>query len=148
MNVGHICTRNVHTARSIDTVRQAAAAMRDWNVGTVVVLDKRDKPLGILTDRDIATKITAEGRDPRDVTVEEIMTLRPDTIGEDAPLEFALARMRSNGCRRLPVTNAGGAVVGIVSLDDVLRVMADEMAQVARLLEAEAPRTVHGTSFL
>ena len=140
MNVGHVCSRHLHTARSIDSARQAAGAMRDHDVGTLVILDQAGKPLGILTDRDIATRVTADGRDPREVMVDEIMTRRLDTIGEDAPLESALAHMRATRCRRLPVTDAAGRVTGLVSLDDVLRALADDLALVARLLERQTPR--------
>jgi CBS-domain-containing membrane protein len=70
------------------------------------------------------------------------MTHAPTTVSEDASIESALSLMRSGRFRRLPVVDAGGNLVGLLSLDDVLILLAEEFTQIGSLLERETPRGV------
>jgi len=140
MSIGRICLRDVHLADVDERVVGVAARMAKRNVGTLVVLDAEKRPQGIVTDRDLVVRVLAAGRDPQATRVGEVMSPAPHVIAESAPIEEALARMRAGGFRRLPVVDAAERLVGIVSLDDVLGLLAEEMVQVGGLLARETPQ--------
>lgn len=94
-------------------VTEAAKLMVRKVVGAVVVLDA-DRLVGIFTERDIAYRVVAEGRDPGATRVAEVMTANPETVEAGKPFGYALHRMQSRGFRHMPVVD-GGKVVGIVS---------------------------------
>jgi len=139
VTIERICQRNLDTAQAVESVRTAAQRMGTRNVGTLVVLDETSRPVGILTDRDVAVRVVGQGRDPYTTSVESVMTENLETVREDVSVEDALRRMRSRGVRRLPVTNRTGDCVGIVSLDDILAYLAKEFAVLSRLLETSTP---------
>jgi len=142
MSVGEICQRAVDTAEAGEEVRAAAQRMRSRNVGSLVILDGEGRPIGIVTDRDLALRVVAEGRSPSEVRVREVMTAAPHTIVEDTSVEDALASMRSFGVRRLPVVDAAGRLVGLVSLQDILALLAQEFGQLSDVIERTSPRSV------
>jgi CBS domain-containing protein len=137
MSVGLICTRSVDLADAEETIQAAAQRMDERNVGTLVILNPAKEPSGILTDRDLVIRALSHDRSPRGTQVSAVMTRNPRTIPEAAPVERALSLMRSVGCRRLPVVGVDGTLVGLVSLDDILSLMAEEFAQVGSLVEKE-----------
>jgi CBS domain-containing protein len=139
MTVAQICQSNVDTASAQESVRTAAQRMGTRNVGTLVVLDELGRPVGILTDRDVAVRVVGQGRDPYTTPVGSVMTRDLETVDAQVSIEDALRRMRSRGVRRLPVTNGDGACLGMVSLDDILAHMVKEFAVLGRLLEASTP---------
>jgi len=139
MTVGLICQRAVDTADALERVQSAAQRMGSRNVGTLIVLDATRRPIGILTDRDIAVRVVGRGRDPFATAVRDVMTGELETVLESSSVEEALKCMRVRGVRRLPVTRASGEIMGVVSLDDILAHLAQEFAVVGRLLEASAP---------
>ncbi len=143
MSVGRICMREVHLAQPGESVFEAARRMRARGVGTLVILDGSAKPVGMVTDRDLALRVVAVAGDARATTVGEVMTEHPRTVSESAPIEAALSLMRSGSCRHLPVVNEDGNLVGIVSLDDILPLLAEEFGLIGGLLEREAPRRAH-----
>ena len=100
------------------TVAEAARAMRDSDIGAVIVLDDGGVTCGIVTDRDITVRAVAEGQDPTTVELSSICSANPSTIAPDASIEEALELMRREDVRRLPVVE-GDQPVGIVSLGDV-----------------------------
>jgi CBS domain-containing protein len=136
MRVGDICTRIVATIGSRENLEAAAASMRERHVGSLVVVDENDRlqPIGLVTDRDIVVKVVSEGLSPRTVTVEEVVAGRPLLVArEDADALDALRTLRRNGIRRLPVVDARGQLVGLVTLDDFLEA---ESAALADMVEA------------
>lgn len=139
MTVGRICVREVDTAEPQETVQAAADRMNARNVGTLVVLSPGGQPLGILTDRDLAVRVVGKGRDPYTTTVGDVMTLFPKTIHEDTPIEQAISLMRSGPFRRLPVVDHSGKLVGMLSIDDILDLLAEEFREIGALLKAERP---------
>ena len=141
MSVGHICTRQIDTAEPKESVVDAARRMHDRQVGTLVVVDERSRPMGLITDRDIAMRIVAAGGDGARTPVSEIMTAMPTVVLEDTSIESALGHMRIGRLRRLPVVNGAGALVGIITLDDILALLAEEFSLIGGLLEREAPHT-------
>ena len=139
MSVGRICTRYVDLADADETVQAAARRMYERQVGTLVILNPAKEPIGILTDRDLVVRVLARGEDPRQAQVGEVMTKDSKTVSERTPIEQALSLMRSGSCRRLPVVGDDGTLVGLVSLDDILSLLAEEFAQVGTLVEKEMP---------
>ena len=142
MSVGRICIREVHLADPEETIQVAARRMNTRNVGTLFVQNRDFQPVGIITDRDVAIRVVGEGLDPAQTTVADVMTKAPDSIYEDAPIETALAHMRSGPYRRLPVVDTEGKLVGVVSLDDILELICEEFAEIRQVLQKESPRSL------
>lgn len=136
MTVGRICSRVVASASSQETIRTAAERMAANEVGTLVVLDATDnaKRVGIVTDRDIVIRCVAAGRDPERSQIAAIMTSPVHTVDEQMPVEEAIQEMAKVGTRRLIVLGASGAPVGVLSLDDVLDLLAEETGAIGRLV--------------
>lgn len=139
MSIGRICQRLVDTADVEETVRVAAQRMAARGVGALVVLDDHRRPIGILTDRDIALRVAGEGLDAGAVTTGEMMTRDLHTVTEEAAIEDSLRLMRRYAVRRLPVVDDDGALVGVVTLDDVLSLLAEELAQMGKIVERSSP---------
>jgi len=138
MSVGRICMREVDTAGPNESALDAARRMRDRQVGTVVVVDDQDRPMGLVTDRDIVTRAVAHGREAARTPLVDIMTPMPTSV-QNTSIESALGHMRVGRLRRLPVVNGSGALVGIVTLDDILALLAEEFSLIGGLLERESP---------
>jgi CBS domain-containing protein len=138
MSVGRICSRDVDTASYDESVLDAAHRMRDRQVGTVVIVDHQ-RPVGILTDRDLTVRVLAAGLDPRRTRVSEVMTPSPTTIREEESIETAVSCMRTGRFRRLPVVGRDGSLLGILALDDVLELVAGELSDIGQLLKRESP---------
>jgi CBS domain-containing protein len=130
------------TAELNDVVSVAAQRMLARNVGTLIVVDKDRRPLGIVTDRDLAVRVLAEGRDPLKATVWEVMSQLPQNAGEEMPIEEAIGIMRRGSFRRLPVVNREGRLVGLISLDDILNLLAEEFGEISILLRKESPESL------
>ena len=142
MSVDRICIREVDTARPNESVADAAERMHERAVGTLVVVNDDERVVGIVTDRDLVSRVLAKGCDPRMTTVREVMTVGPKVIYERTPIESALLTMRAGRFRRLPVLNQNKRLVGLVSLDDILMLLAEEFSQVGRLLKRETPSAI------
>ena len=140
MSIGKICTREVYLAEAEESTYSAAQRMREHSVGTLVVLDKDKKPSGIVTDRDLVMKVIAEGKNPAEVKVSQVMTIHPRTLREDMPIEDGLHMMRGGQFRRLPVVDDKGALQGLVSIDDILELLAEELSQIAKIIESQTER--------
>ena len=140
MSVGRICQREVDLADLDESVQAAAERMHQHTVGVLVILNDAKQPIGIVTDRDLVIRAVAGGKDPYTTPVGHVMTPEPKTVSEDTPIESALSLMRSGGFRRLPVVDHDGRLVGLVTLDDILMLLAEEFADIGKLLERETPR--------
>lgn len=137
MQIGTICTREVICANATTSVSAAARLMRQYHIGDVVVIkDNGDHrvPLGIVTDRDIVLSVVATELDASTITVGDIMGPALVTAIETDDILEAIRRMRSSGVRRMPVVDAQGALTGIVSIDDVIGNMADQMNELTQLI--------------
>jgi CBS domain-containing protein len=107
-----------------ETLVDAASKMRDLDVGSLPICGEDNRLKGVVTDRDIVTRVVADGRNPREVTAGELGAGRPVTIGADDSAEEALRTMAEHQVRRLPVID-GHELVGIVSQADVARELPD-----------------------
>jgi CBS domain-containing protein len=137
MSVGRICTRVTYTATPGESVRQGAKRMAEQGVGSLVVVDEMKRPIGMLTDRDIAVRAVAPGLDPRETTVSEVMSKPVHSVVEDASIESAIRGMAGAAVRRAVVTNAKGKLVGILALDDLLDLLAEEAEAVGALVRSQ-----------
>jgi CBS domain-containing protein len=140
MKVTRIYTRNIISATRSSTLQEAAKLMRDNHVGALLITEDApndDRAVGILTDRDLVVHAIAEQLDPERVTVDEIMTPEIAGIDRDADVHHAMHTMRELGVRRLAVTSEDGAVVGVLSLDDIVDALAVEMSSLAGVIRSE-----------
>lgn len=139
MTIGRICSREVDLAEPRECAQVAAARMNARNVGSLIVINELGKPVGIVTDRDLAIKVLAQGLDPFRTLVGDVMSCCPHAVEEETSIEAAIAMMRSGPFRRLPVVNADGRLVGVLSVDDILEILSDEFSQIGLLLRRENP---------
>jgi CBS domain-containing protein len=118
-SIRDLMTTNPTSVETSTAVVEAARIMKQENVGPVPVVEDGGKLTGILTDRDIALRVVAEGKDPQSTTVGEVMSRDLVTVDPDQPLDEALRLMASHQVRRLPVCEEDGRLVGIVAQADV-----------------------------
>jgi CBS domain-containing protein len=142
MDVASLCRRNVVTVHRSDEITAAAATMRERHVGYLIVAEPdlaegRQRPVGVLTDRDIVVSIVAKDADPRTLRVEDAMTREPVCVKETDSISNALESMRRIGVRRVPVVDALGRLSGVLSLDDILDALSDQLANVAGSIRSE-----------
>lgn len=143
MAVGEICNREVVIAEKTLSVAQAAQLMRTHHVGDLVVVESKggaNHPVGIVTDRDIVVEVVASGVNPDALTVADIMGPEVATVRESEGLYEAMRYMHGKGVRRMPVVNRDGGLVGIITLDDLLGLLAEEMTELAKLVSRERQR--------
>ena len=139
MPVGEICNREVVVAERTTTIVEAARIMRRYHVGDLVVVDEvqgRRVPVGMVTDRDMVVEVIAREQPFASCTVSAIMSATVVCVPETAGVIETIQLMRSHGVRRVPVVDAGGALVGILAADDLLDLLAEELSALARI----APR--------
>jgi CBS domain-containing protein len=145
MSIGNICNRHVSVTYRNVALSEAAKTMREDHIGCLIVVDEGDRrriPLGLLTDRDITITVVARDVDARTLTVEEIMTTNLVTVHEKDGEVEALRTMRRHGIRRLPVVDESGALIGIVTMDDILRFVATELGELAMAIRMEQDREI------
>lgn len=137
MPIGEICSREVIVVQRSDSVLEAPKLMRRHHVGDVVVVDERDGiriPVGLITDRDVVVEIIATELDPGVITVEDIMepdlACARDTTGLFETIQY----MQDRKVRRLPIVDERGALLGILSLDDLLELLSEELVAMAKLV--------------
>jgi CBS domain-containing protein len=143
MAVGEICNRDVVITEKALSVVDAAQLMRTHHVGDLVVVEEkagRRHPVGIVTDRDIVVEVVAAGVNPDALKVGDIMGPEVATVREGEGLFEALRYMRDKGVRRMPVVDGGGGLVGILTLDDLLSLLAEELTELAKLVSRERLR--------
>jgi signal-transduction protein with cAMP-binding, CBS, and nucleotidyltransferase domain len=135
--LSEVINRNVVTVSPTAALSEAAYLMMNEDIGALVVVDGDARPVGIVTDRDLVVSAMAEGINPDEITVEEIMTKDPVTVDEETDLFEMLSVLSENSIRRLPVTR-GIKLVGIVSVDDLIVVVATELVNLAMALSSKS----------
>jgi len=116
-----VMTRNPVTLPDSDSCASAAKAMQQKDIGDVLVLRKDGSACGIVTDRDIVVRAIAQGRDPGRTRLDDVCSHALVSCKEDDSIDDAVELMRKNAVRRLPVLDANGSPVGVVSLGDLAR---------------------------
>ena len=141
MTVGSICKRSVVAVPKGESIVDVAKRMRMLHVGTVIVIEDRKSkhfPVGILTDRDIVLSIVAsEPEHLPSILVRDVINDDLLTAHEGTSLADAVKMMQERGVRRLPIVDHEGVLVGIVTADDVIRFLAEELNQVVQLMNQE-----------
>jgi CBS domain-containing protein len=146
LTAGDLCTRETVVAPRACSLTEAARLMREHHVGSLVIVDERPAgrvPAGVITDRDLVTAVVARDVDVHAMRVEDVMNTEPVVVHEQASLFDALALMRAQGVRRLVVTDAQGLLQGMLALDDVIEVVAEQMQVIAQALASGRPREAH-----
>ncbi|MBX5462671.1 MAG: CBS domain-containing protein [Steroidobacteraceae bacterium] len=141
MRVGDICSRVVCTARPEDPLAEAVQEMISQHVGSIVVVESRPdavRPVGIVTDRDVVCGQIDRSADVFCLNVEDVMSAPPLTVSEDSGVAEALGRMSERGVRRAPVVDDAGNLIGIVTFDDLMPLLAEELTGLARLMGTQA----------
>lgn len=138
MSLLNFAREEVVTVRPDGTVAEAVQRLREKKVGCLVVT-QANRPVGILTDRDVALRVTGAGLDPAQTTVESVMTPRPCVLEEELGLFEALEIMKDRGVRRFPVVDPHGHLSGFFTLDDVLYLLGLELSAVARIVDQASP---------
>jgi CBS domain-containing protein len=131
MSLERFCKRPVVTIGPEQTIREACQLLEERNVGCLVV-EEHAKLCGILTDRDIALRAVGQGKDPHLARVGAVMTANPVRIPVDSTLHELTMLMHSQHVRRVPIIDASGRAIGIVTLDDLLVLLSDEMSDLGK----------------
>ncbi len=139
--IGAICTKPAVTATAEMTVREAARRMATRKVGALVVVDAKGRPIGMVTDRDITTKVVAFGKNPARIRIGSLVRRAPVVIDEGAGIADATRQLARTGVRRLPVVDGAGEVIGIISLDDLMIILGSELGHLASTLASELGRS-------
>lgn len=140
MSVGEICNREVIVCRQNESLSEAVALMHDYHVGCVVVVadsGTKSKPIGILTDRDIVVRVLHAMTDLATLRVSDVMSKELITARQNAEVFDSLELMRDKGIRRLPVVDSEDHLVGIITVDDLIELMAEQMIDLVRLSSRE-----------
>lgn len=136
MSIGEFCTREVVVAEKDASIVELARLMRRYHVGDVVVVEKhvdRMRPVGIITDRDLVVELIAEEVDIESITAGDIMSIELVTATQKKGIWDSLQLMRSQGIRRLPVVSDEGFLEGILTVDDLIALLADELILLTKI---------------
>lgn len=137
MPVGDLGPENVVTAQPDDSLQEVSSQLESENVGAIVVTED-DKPVGMVTDRDIALAV-GDGDDVASQPVEDVMTEDPATIQADEEAMELSRTIDDAGVRRLPIVDDQGNLTGIVTLDDLVATIGEQLDNVADTIEAQSP---------
>lgn len=137
MPAGHLGPDEVVTAAPDDSVEQISDQLESENVGAIVVTED-DAPVGMVTDRDVALAVGKEDDVARQ-SVQEIMTEEPATVRADDEAVEISRTIDEAGVRRLPIVDEEGALTGIVTLDDLVATIGEQLGNVSDTIEAQSP---------
>lgn len=144
MRIGDICTRSVVTCRRDTRVAELARMMRDRHVGAVIVVEAknsgRPRPIGVVTDRDLVVQVMAKGADPETLAAGDLVVGELARANEAESVYDAVWHMRRKCVRRLPVVDDRDGLVGILAVDDVVRALAEAMADVSHTAPQQLDR--------
>ncbi|MFO7925388.1 MAG: CBS domain-containing protein [Halobacteriota archaeon] len=138
MPIQDLARENVVKTGPETPVSELAQQMRDENVGSVVIASD-NSPTGIVTDRDLTTRILAEEVNPGDQTANDVMSTDLCTVAPETGFYEAAEAMSENGVRRLPVCDENDELVGIITADDLTELLSDETQQLASVIRAQRP---------
>lgn len=143
MKIEEICTREVIIANRNDSVLEIAKLMRQYHVGDVIIVEHRDDqnvPIGIITDRDIVLELVAKEINASSVTAGDIMTEDLLIVHRADQLSDVIQKMQSKGVRRAPVIDEKGGLVGIITEDDLIEIIGEQLDSLVSLVNREEHR--------
>ncbi len=135
-SVGQICNRKPVTCAHDAEIRDVVNLMRDEQVGSVILTQKMvdgTRPYGVVTDRDLVVRVIAAGLDIETLTIRDVATTDLKSIHENDRIGDAIHMMREAEIKRLPVVDTLGRLIGIISGDDLLLHLANEVQELASL---------------
>lgn len=136
MSLERFCRRPPVTLPVNQSVQQAATEMNEKHVGSVIVVGPEGRPVGILTDRDVTCRVVAAGLNPKDTPVQKVMSTADGHLPVSALIDEASYKMRQLGVRRLPIVDAAGKAIGIVTLDDLMVLLTAELSHTAMAIRS------------
>jgi CBS domain-containing protein len=140
MTAGDYCNRDVVVCNKDESVREAVNLMRQHHVGDVIVVNQQNSssvPVGIMTDRDIVIELVAANVDIDKVSVKDVMSSELVTVDVETPISEVIELMSTQGVRRVPVVNVDDSLVGILTVDDILEILAEELNGIVKLVSRE-----------
>ncbi|HKJ04132.1 MAG TPA: CBS domain-containing protein [Geopsychrobacteraceae bacterium] len=143
MSVGEYCIRDVVITDRDTSILEAAKLMRRHHVGSLIIVDKKkglNIPVGILTDRDIVVELLADDVDLEKISIGDAMSDNLVTATEEDEVMETIEKMRGWGVRRVPVIDHEGAIVGLLAVDDMIELIAEQMNNLAKLVSIERLR--------
>jgi CBS domain-containing protein len=140
MRAGELCIRDVVTATEDESITAAAQRMAEYRVGDLIVIRQHvetlAQPIGIVTDRDLVVEVLASPeRNPMTTTIADVMRHELVIASEDDDIEHVVAKMRAHSIRRVAIVDREGGLQGILSLDDVLGWMRDQLDATTNVVE-------------
>lgn len=147
MNLGDICNRNVIVAYRQENLSEAIKLMRQYHVGNLVIVESSHHPVpvGLLTDRDILISAIGAGLNPDEILIEDVMSFELVTANTCETLDFALKTMRARSIKRLPVVDEHNALVGILTIDDIVEILAEALNDIAAITQKQKNRETRKT---
>ena len=139
MSLQTFCGKRLATISPERSIAEACWLMKEKNVGCLIA-EHQGKLCGIITDRDIALKVTGEEKDPLTTMVQEIMTRDPVRISVDKDLPDLVSLMHSRHVRRVPIVDGAELTLGIVTLDDLIALFGYEMSEIGKAISEEIPQ--------
>jgi len=143
MSVGEVCNREVVITDRESSILEVTKLMRRHHVGDVVITEDRDGervPVGIVTDRDIVVELLAEEVDLNAVDIGDVMSFELLIAREDDDILETIKRMQGKGVRRMPVVNQRGGLVGLLAMDDLVELIAEQLSDLVKLINTEQSR--------
>ena len=140
MSIGEFCNREVIVVEPSCTVLEAARLMRQHHVGSLVIVASDagvNRPVGVVTDRDLVVEVMAASLDPEAVLIGEVVSEALCSVRESEGVFETMRLMRDQGVRRLPVVDDSGGLQGIITIDDLIALLAEEMNELSRLIVHE-----------
>jgi CBS domain-containing protein len=139
MSLRNLLDRELVSCRPDTTIKEVSRMMDGRNVGCIVVMDN-DRPVGIITDRDIVVRCIAAGKDCTTVAVRELMSEPVSTSPLDGGIFNVVQCMRNKRVRRIPIVDENGKAVGLVSTGDIMEILGSEMADLSYTMVPENPK--------
>ena len=147
MNLSELCQRDILTLSAEAPVRKAAEMMRTHHVGALALTDPEDPTcvVGVVTDRDLVIHLLAQDRSPEEQNIGAFSTVHLIRVPGTATVHEAVKAMNQHGVRRLFITEPNGRLMGLLSIDDLLVTLADELSGLSQALrigiDLESSRT-------
>jgi len=138
MTVYDSCQPNVVTAPPDAKITDVVKLMDEKNVGCVIITEKQI-PVGIITDRDITLRVIGAKKDPKKLEIQSVMTKKPTIIEGKKGLFEAMHQFEGKDFRRMPVVDERGRLVGIITIDDLMRLLARELSFMTMVIETQSP---------
>lgn len=142
MPISDLCSRNPVTIQSKESLREAADLMKKKHVGTIIVTEG-DRPVGVVTDRDLVIKVIAEGKSIDSCLVKDVMTSKLVSAKKGIGVYEAIELMQKNGVRRLIVVDESDKLCGLISTDDLVQMLGQEITGIGKLYQSQVKNESH-----